>query len=524
MHNIEDIGVKSILLNMFSGNDERIKDALLLLFENSSFLDEVVMSDLSPYWHAKICSIAAIHNYNKGNFVSTLDFALKTESLHSDFDLLKKSGIAAYKIKKISMARELLEKANNLDSSDYFVNELLGTICFSKKQYHEAREYFIKALLENNKLRSATMYLAIIHARMEDKNNAYYYFSLYEERQKNRLQVSIVKAKIDIDINGFDVIKSVSKVEKQHQYQYLSKITEYSLKHGKYHYLEAIHACKVDRCYSSLSFDDYFKVITASRLSYNYKIAEEVSEQARQRFGSSSIHYPGFDSNDSFFIPEDNRPGAPLIISFQGFNSKLVEHYPARVRFEEVNYNDLIKLKFAFIGFSKQYNNYNYIFVRDVYQTWYQINFDAYISFLKDEIKNLKPSKVICVGISAGGFAALLFGQKLSADLVFAFSPRVTAFTTSLNPYRHMLNNRYLLGAYSTSDIGHAVSLDGGFIPKTYIYYCEGMVVDNNSIKTLLTDKNLMLNPIDCYQHNVIKEAGKDLVFSNMVDIIENSY
>lgn len=67
-----------------------------------------------------------------------------------------------------------------------------------------------------------------------------------------------------------------------------------------------------------------------------------------------------------------------------------------------------------------------HIFVRDVLCKWYSEGINTEINspeklleFLRGEIKGYK---VITVGSSAGGYAALLFGTLLKAEYIFAFS------------------------------------------------------------------------------------------------------
>lgn len=66
------------------------------------------------------------------------------------------------------------------------------------------------------------------------------------------------------------------------------------------------------------------------------------------------------------------------------------------------------------------------IFVRDVFKQWYleginsQINsIESLVEFLKKETQGLE---ITCVGSSAGGYAATLFGTLLQAERVFNFS------------------------------------------------------------------------------------------------------
>ncbi|MEQ1930959.1 MAG: hypothetical protein ABL957_10590 [Parvularculaceae bacterium] len=71
------------------------------------------------------------------------------------------------------------------------------------------------------------------------------------------------------------------------------------------------------------------------------------------------------------------------------------------------------------------------IYLRDLRRAWYQLGLAPYTScvddtaaFLCELIVERAPRRVVTVGISAGGFAAMLFGHLLGADEVHAFSPR----------------------------------------------------------------------------------------------------
>lgn len=48
-------------------------------------------------------------------------------------------------------------------------------------------------------------------------------------------------------------------------------------------------------------------------------------------------------------------------------------------------------------------------------------NIDETVEYLKDKFKNYE--RVICLGVSAGGYAAILFGSLLNVDTVIAFIP-----------------------------------------------------------------------------------------------------
>ncbi|MEM1149131.1 MAG: hypothetical protein AAGI03_01030 [Pseudomonadota bacterium] len=73
----------------------------------------------------------------------------------------------------------------------------------------------------------------------------------------------------------------------------------------------------------------------------------------------------------------------------------------------------------------------NRLFLRDNFGLWYQrglqgVSKDAETTanYLKGFIAKGSYDRVSCLGISAGGYAALLFGAMLDADVVHSISPR----------------------------------------------------------------------------------------------------
>ncbi len=71
---------------------------------------------------------------------------------------------------------------------------------------------------------------------------------------------------------------------------------------------------------------------------------------------------------------------------------------------------------------------YKHIFIRDVFKQWYLKGINHVIStpeklidFLRNETKEFR---VITVGSSAGGYAAILYGSILKAEKIMAFNPQ----------------------------------------------------------------------------------------------------
>ena len=71
------------------------------------------------------------------------------------------------------------------------------------------------------------------------------------------------------------------------------------------------------------------------------------------------------------------------------------------------------------------------MFIRDLRQVWYQgglpevgDNIYSIAHFIRTQIDQQGCKKIVTIGNSAGGYAALLFGSILCVDKVIAFSPQ----------------------------------------------------------------------------------------------------
>jgi acetyl esterase/lipase len=106
-------------------------------------------------------------------------------------------------------------------------------------------------------------------------------------------------------------------------------------------------------------------------------------------------------------------PGDPLLIAFGGIAGRL-----AMPPFEFFRLTSAVPC--------------GKVFVRDLHQAWYHrgvadlgASIDETASALGDLIASQVPGRVVTIGNSAGGYAALLFGHLVSRiDAVMAFSPQ----------------------------------------------------------------------------------------------------
>ena len=108
-----------------------------------------------------------------------------------------------------------------------------------------------------------------------------------------------------------------------------------------------------------------------------------------------------------------------LIVVFQSFNKKYytpeyVHHFELENRFKDYNLNcDLL-------------------FVKDrIKREWYLGDVSSNKKFLNDKVKNYQ--QVLFTGISAGGFASILYGSLLNVNLVIAINPQTSLIDLSDN-------------------------------------------------------------------------------------------
>ena len=111
-------------------------------------------------------------------------------------------------------------------------------------------------------------------------------------------------------------------------------------------------------------------------------------------------------------LVEKGKDPSILIIAFTGGQQKL--HFPVYQFFETTKT----------LGCSR-------ILLWDRYYMFYHHGVDrkrrdwpSLLKFLKDEIARLQPRTIFCIGVSSGGYAAIIAGHYLGVDFVHAFGPQ----------------------------------------------------------------------------------------------------
>jgi hypothetical protein len=188
-----------------------------------------------------------------------------------------------------------------------------------------------------------------------------------------------------------------------------------------------------------------------------------------------------------------------IIISFSGrANMKYTE-----IRFEFMNFLE------------KEFNHISRQFYMDTYSNSYHngiegfsTSIDETVDYLKGEIAGYKT--VIFMGVSQGGYAAILLGSLLSVTAVIAFIPQtyrtqktdIDKKYKDSKPFINKETQYYLYGDLSISNI-HSFH---------HISHCERIVEDNRNITIIRK------NPLD-----IIKITWFDKELANLIKKIINS-
>jgi hypothetical protein len=141
-----------------------------------------------------------------------------------------------------------------------------------------------------------------------------------------------------------------------------------------------------------------------------------LTQQSNTRMNHSSLTNKMVESTNASYLVDEIFAGEPLIISF-GFVSwdgpPQFDFYSRTKKLSQLAKKPI-----------------NRILVRDLSNSWYQRGIpglgktvDEVVDSLKQLIDQIAPSKVITIGQSMGGYAAIMFGQLLDVNQIIAFGP-----------------------------------------------------------------------------------------------------
>lgn len=162
------------------------------------------------------------------------------------------------------------------------------------------------------------------------------------------------------------------------------------------------------------NIDNYKPILKDIRINYPEKKSVILSSVNKTQMGDidySDLHNNKWNEKDDY-IYEDNKSDT-LFVLFSGMGWKQS------------------KPTFIFYNFLKSYNNIDKLFIRDIKMRYYLTglknttsNLNETIEYIKQLTTVKKYKKIVALGCSAGGYAAIFYGLLLNFNKIIAFSPQ----------------------------------------------------------------------------------------------------
>ena len=227
--------------------------------------------------------------------------------------------------------------------------------------------------------------------------------------------------------------------------------------------------------------------------------------------------------NISLYINHSSK-NTTLVVCFSGMDGKRTAEH-----FNERQLKDLDKVvnysqgEFDYHGFSKGNKDYNFLLLKDLYNCWYQIHTQEYVDIIEKTYLDGGYNKLVCLGTSAGGFGALMFGQLLKSHLVFAYGPQTLAWTTYSTLFNKACEMCIVPDNPHLFDIGQLQYDADGFIPDVQISLCENNAIDQFALFNLdLTDSKLNIMEYKGDSHAMYQVIGKRKMFTEICKYIDS--
>ena len=167
----------------------------------------------------------------------------------------------------------------------------------------------------------------------------------------------------------------------------------------------------------------------------------------------------------------------------------------------------------------------NKLYLRDIDQAWYHLglrnyakNIHGVAGFLRERVRASGASRVVMVGNSAGGYAAILFGLLLDPDLVLAFSPqtfidKLNRFLYSDSRWRKEVRKvcAYPLSCREFFDLKKVFGAAPQGKCRYHLYYSTKGRVDVRHARRMNGVENVVLHPhTESEDHAVVKFLKED--------------
>ena len=224
---------------------------------------------------------------------------------------------------------------------------------------------------------------------------------------------------------------------------------------------------------------------------------------------------------DATYVIDEIIEGAPLVITFGFYNPDNLPHFDFYERMKRIQQLSGVKM--------------NLLMVRDLSRLWYQKgiggmgdNIVEVTGCLMDMIRQIKPSKVITIGQSMGGYGALTFGALLEVDKIISFGP-LSFFSTQMA--MEISDFRWIAIMQEVDknppqpyvpDLVDIMKLSGN-LPETHIIY--GMLHDDGinpgqdeyHAKRLQISDRVFLHPVNESTHTVVHYLKENKLINRLL-------
>ena len=204
-----------------------------------------------------------------------------------------------------------------------------------------------------------------------------------------------------------------------------------------------------------------------------------------------------------------------------GFGSLRMFHKTKKKGFE---WQNLFKYKYNDLDFKKLY-------VADIRNSWWHTKFGnlpgigppTLTKFLLEKIKKANVEKTLFVGVSMGGYGAILFGCLTNATKVMAVSPQT--FLTEARLYKKGLNEKFK--GYDVdetyTDLKDVLRNTKNNKTIYKIWYGKLNGGDSKAVKRISHIKNVHIHSVNSSKHVVITPVLKSGLFrEEMVEFLSN--
>lgn len=152
--------------------------------------------------------------------------------------------------------------------------------------------------------------------------------------------------------------------------------------------------------------------------------------------------------------------------------------------------------------------HYNIIFLKDFNQAWYQCGLFGVTDSVEDTVeylKNIIPSstkRLITLGSSSGGFAAILYGCLLGAEKTISFAPQTFLNEEVFKRFKNIDSKKECIANALYKDLNE-IACNSRTIH--HVYVGKHNKQDRIHIENLEKKDNFIFHYLDTNSHNVAK-------------------